>query len=115
MSKPFELQDIGSLLDGLERAADATSVQEIARSPFSATTLISLTSNTEYSLPETPHEERVILVLEGHATVTVDKTRQTLGSGHLLFAEPGATITVWNESSERWSAISVVTPPVPST
>ena len=112
MIKPFHLVDVGKYLRAA--APDLTTVQNtpISNSTFSTTSLLRVPGGSEHSFDATAHEELSLLVLEGYATVTVDNIRQTLGSGQLLTAEPGASVKIWNETQEAWLALTTVTPPL---
>ena len=112
MLKPYQLADLGKLLTALPATIDGVQELPVADSPFSVTTLLCLPRDTEHGIPTAAHEERTLLVLDGHATVTVDSVRQTLGPGQLLTIEPGADVRIWNESTAPWRALSTVTPPL---
>jgi len=113
MTTPFQLHDIGHLLGvPSEVAADVTPLN---MSPFSASSLLRLKANAVYEPAAAPHEERIVVVLGGYATVTVDDCRQTLGSGQLLTVEPGASLKIWNDSDVEWSALCIESPPANQT
>jgi mannose-6-phosphate isomerase-like protein (cupin superfamily) len=112
MANPYRLNDIGRLLmdRGLDPAA-GTSVATVSSSPFSLTRLIRVPVDTTYAFGKALHEERILIVLEGTATVVADQARQTLGSGHLLTIEPGVNVAVSNEGAGVWSALWIECPP----
>ena len=114
MSQPYKLNDVGKLL-AEPLAGSAVCQVPLTDSPFSTTTLVRLPPDTELTPKTASYEEHLLVVLEGFATVTVDDTRQTLGSGHVIAIEPGATVHIWNESQLTWSALSIITPPLAAT
>lgn len=111
MNSPLTIADVGLRL--LEPAEAV--VSELTQSPHATWQLLRVAAGASWEAPAADLEERCLVVLEGMATFTVDGWRQSLGSGHLLVAEPGAKLTIRNDGADTLAALLCVTPsPVPA-
>jgi quercetin dioxygenase-like cupin family protein len=112
MSQPMELIDFGALLNALPTALEETGWHVLNASPHSTLGLVRVAAGQHWDGERFELEERIIMVLDGFATVTVDDWRQTLGSGQTLVIEPGSAVSVTNEMDGDFIAIQTITPPL---
>jgi len=108
----MELIDFGALLNELPSELEETGWHVLNSSPHSTLGLVRVAAGQHWAGECFELEERILMVLDGLATVTVDDWRQTLGSGQTLVIEPGSMVSVTNEMDGAFTAIQTITPPL---
>ena len=107
MAKGMNVADIGRLLLDPDVLGDD---HELFQAKSARWSLLRVPAGTSWESPASTDAERALVVLDGLATFTVDDWRQSLGSGHILWAEPDATVSIDNETADDLLAILVSTP-----
>ena len=104
----MSVADLGELLTA--PAAGAVDCHPVLAGGHSEWSLLRLPPDATWTAPDADLEERALLMLQGFATIEVDALRQSVGSGHLLIVDAGATLTVHNDHTTPLSAVVVVSP-----
>lgn len=108
---PITVADLGHLL---VEPSTIDGARPLLIGSHTAWSLLRLEAGARWVAPPADLEERAVLLLEGFATVEVDELRQSLGSGHLVLVDPGASLEIHNDHVGPLAAIVVVSPTPPA-
>lgn len=110
-SQPVVVHDLlGHVAPEAERLTTQIPLQSAVRSRWF---LVSVTPGETWRA-DAGDEERSLLLLEGRGTVVVGDWRQTLGSGHLVVVEPGASLEVIADGQRSVVALLSAAGPAPT-
>jgi quercetin dioxygenase-like cupin family protein len=89
----------------LEEGEDSNGPCTVLEGTHVTAELITLAAHTAWQAPTSTIMERTLLGLEGHATASVDGTRQTISSGFLLHVPQGGSLSIHNEEKGSYRAL----------